>query len=311
GKFISGAMPFETFKGAIDEQIRKADELLKSGTKKEKLYQALVEENVKAAGGSPQAAAPGVEQKFDVQAGNAPAKGAKTAPVTIIEFSDFQCPYCGRAQSTLKQVLDQYPGKVRLVWKNQPLSFHPNAMPAAEAAMAAVEHAGPGDNERMADPAAEARRPRGGVQAARGRRLGGARAGSGSRALLGGAASGAGEFRRARLALVHAPVGDDHHVAPAAAAPRRPGGVDRSVPGRARAPAQGHRARPAPASAAARRGAGLQAGGDDAARGARRAARFRRELRLCEQRERSVHPQGRAAHRPLNQGSARTKRAVF
>jgi len=139
GKFISGAMPFETFKGAIDEQIRKADELLKSGTKQEKLYQALVEENVKAAGGSPQAAAPGVEQKFDVQAGNAPAKGAKTAPVTIIEFSDFQCPYCGRAQSTLKQVLDQYPGKVRLVWKNQPLSFHPNAMPAAEAAMAAYE----------------------------------------------------------------------------------------------------------------------------------------------------------------------------
>ena len=139
GKFISGAMPFETFKGAIDEQIRKADELLKSGTKQEKLYQALVEENVKAAGGSPQAAAPGVEQRFDVQAGNAPAKGAKTAPVTIIEFSDFQCPYCGRAQSTLKQVLDQYPGKVRLVWKNQPLSFHSNAMPAAEAAMAAYE----------------------------------------------------------------------------------------------------------------------------------------------------------------------------
>ena len=139
GKFISGAMPFETFKGAIDEQVRKADELLKAGTKQEKLYQALVEENVKTAGGSPQAAAPGVEQKFDVQAGNAPAKGAKTAPVTIIEFSDFQCPYCGRAQSTLTQVLDQYPGKVRLVWKNQPLSFHPNAMPAAEAAMAAYE----------------------------------------------------------------------------------------------------------------------------------------------------------------------------
>jgi len=139
GKFISGAMPFETFKGAIDEQIRKADELLKKGTKQEKLYQALVEDNVKAAGVSPQAAAPAVEQRFDVHAGNAPAKGASTALVTIIEFSDFQCPYCGRAQSTLKQVLDQYPGKVRLVWKNQPLSFHPNAMPAAEAAMAAFE----------------------------------------------------------------------------------------------------------------------------------------------------------------------------
>jgi protein-disulfide isomerase len=141
GKFISGAMPFETFKAVIDEQVKKADELLKKGVKQEKLYQALVEENVKAAGGSAQAAAaaPGAEQKFDVQAGNAPAKGPKGAPVTIVEFSDFQCPYCGRAEETLKQVMTQYAGKVRLVWKNQPLSFHQNAMPAAEAAMAAYQ----------------------------------------------------------------------------------------------------------------------------------------------------------------------------
>jgi len=141
GKFISGAMPFETFKAVIDEQVRKADELLKKGVKQDKLYQALVEENVKAAGGSPQAqaaaAVPAADQRFEVQVGNAPAKGPKNAPVTIVEFSDFQCPYCGGAQETLKQVMARYGGKVRLVWKNQPLSFHPNAMPAAEAAMAA------------------------------------------------------------------------------------------------------------------------------------------------------------------------------
>ena len=140
GKFISGAMPFENFKVVIDEQIKKADELLKKGVKQEKLYQALVDENVKAAGSSAQAQAqPGVEPKFEVQAGNAPAKGPKNAPVTIIEWSDFQCPFCSRAQPTLQQVMKEYGGKVRLVWKNQPLSFHPNAMPAAEAAMAAYE----------------------------------------------------------------------------------------------------------------------------------------------------------------------------
>src|SRR5437762_2255547 len=141
GKFISGAMPFAPFKAVIDEQVRKADELLKKGVKQDKLYQALVEENVKAAGGSPQAeaaaAVPAADQRFEVQVGNAPAKGPKNAPVTIVEFSDFQCPYCGGAQETLKQVMARYGGKVRLVWKNQPLSFHPNAMPAAEAAMAA------------------------------------------------------------------------------------------------------------------------------------------------------------------------------
>jgi protein-disulfide isomerase len=141
GKFISGAMPFESFKVVIDEQVKKADELLKKGVKHEKLYQALVDENVKAAGGPAQAqpAAPGVEPKFEVQAGNAPAKGPKNAPVTIIEWSDFQCPFCSRAQPALQQVMKEYAGKVRLVWKNQPLSFHPNAMPAAEAAMAAYE----------------------------------------------------------------------------------------------------------------------------------------------------------------------------
>ena len=139
GKAVSGAMPFDTFKTVIDEQIKKADELLKKGVKHEKLYQALVDENVKAAGGSAQAAAaaPGPEPRFDVQAGNAPAKGPKNAPVTIVEWSDFQCPFCGRAQPTLQQIMKEYAGKVRLVWKNQPLSFHPNAMPAAEAAMAA------------------------------------------------------------------------------------------------------------------------------------------------------------------------------
>ncbi len=141
GRFISGAMPFETFKAVIDEQIKKADEFLKKGTPRDKLYAALVAENVKSAGAAPApgAAAAENEQKFEVQVGNAPARGPKNAPVTIVEFSDFQCPFCGRAQPTLKQIEDEYKGKVRIVWKNQPLSFHPNAMPAAEAAMAAYE----------------------------------------------------------------------------------------------------------------------------------------------------------------------------
>jgi len=140
GKFISGAMPFDTFKTVIDDQMKKADELLKKGTSREKLYQALVDENVKSAGSqAPVAAAAQNDQKFDVQVGNAPARGPKNAPVTIVEWSDFQCPFCGRVEPTLKQIMDEYKGKVRIVWKNQPLSFHPNAMPAAEAAMAAYE----------------------------------------------------------------------------------------------------------------------------------------------------------------------------
>jgi protein-disulfide isomerase len=140
GKFISGAMPFDTFKSVIDEQIKKADEQLKKGVKHEKLYDVLVAENVKSAGAAaPVAALPAPDQKFEVQVGNAPVRGPKNAPVTIVEFSDFQCPFCSRVEPTLKQIMDEYKGKVRIAWKNQPLSFHPNAMPAAEAAMAAYE----------------------------------------------------------------------------------------------------------------------------------------------------------------------------
>lgn len=58
--------------------------------------------------------------------------GKKDAPVTIVEYSDFQCPYCGRGYQTVKQVLKEYDGKVRVIFKHLPLDFHPMALPAAK-----------------------------------------------------------------------------------------------------------------------------------------------------------------------------------
>ena len=66
-------------------------------------------------------------------------KGDANAPVTMIEYSDFQCPYCGSFEPTVDQVLKQYGSKVRFVYRHFPLSFHPNAMPAALAAECAGE----------------------------------------------------------------------------------------------------------------------------------------------------------------------------
>ncbi len=65
--------------------------------------------------------------------------GRKDAPVTIVEFSDFQCPFCARFYPVVKDVLAAYPDQVRLIVKNFPLPFHPNARPAAKLAMAANE----------------------------------------------------------------------------------------------------------------------------------------------------------------------------
>jgi protein-disulfide isomerase/cellobiose-specific phosphotransferase system component IIB len=66
-----------------------------------------------------------------------PVRGPKTAPVTILEFSDFQCPYCAKVTPMLKQLEDRYGDKLKVVYRDYPLSFHPFAAKAAEAASCA------------------------------------------------------------------------------------------------------------------------------------------------------------------------------
>ena len=68
-----------------------------------------------------------------------PAKGPKDAPVTILEFTDYQCPYCKQSQVTLEKVEAAYKGKVKVVTREYPLPFHDRAKPAAEAALCALE----------------------------------------------------------------------------------------------------------------------------------------------------------------------------
>jgi protein-disulfide isomerase len=69
-------------------------------------------------------------------------QGSANAPISIIEYSDLQCPYCARVHPTLKQVLSQYTGKVNWVFRHYPLSFHPYAQKAAEATECAAEQGG-------------------------------------------------------------------------------------------------------------------------------------------------------------------------
>lgn len=68
-----------------------------------------------------------------------PSRGPENAPVTIVEFSDFQCPFCSRAVETVDKVMETYPGKVRLVFRQFPLDFHPQAQKAAEASLCAAD----------------------------------------------------------------------------------------------------------------------------------------------------------------------------
>ncbi|HEY2901056.1 MAG TPA: thioredoxin domain-containing protein [Polyangia bacterium] len=141
GKFLSGAQPYEMFKSKIDDELKTAEALVAKGTPKTKVYDVIMKDaKAEVAAAPAQAAEKGPEDDttvYKVDPGSAPAKGPKDAPLTMVIFSDFQCPFCSRVEPTLTQIEKDYGGKVRQVWKNYPLPFHNNAEPAAEAAMAA------------------------------------------------------------------------------------------------------------------------------------------------------------------------------
>lgn len=79
----------------------------------------------------------GRDTRFEFDLDGLPIRGAPMAPLLIVEFSDFECPYCGAAAPMLERLLREFDGRVKLVFKNYPLDQHPRAMPAARAAVAA------------------------------------------------------------------------------------------------------------------------------------------------------------------------------
>jgi protein-disulfide isomerase len=150
GRQLRGAMPFSAFQKIIDEELATAEALLKDGVKKSQVYATVTKDGLtKAAppkprepGARPGQPDPKAVYKVPVQ-GNEPQKGPDDALVTIVEFSDFECPFCGRVEPTLQEVQKKYGKDVRIVWMNNPLPFHKNAKPAANAALEA--HAQKGD----------------------------------------------------------------------------------------------------------------------------------------------------------------------
>ncbi len=78
--------------------------------------------------------------RADIETEGHPSFGPSDAPVTLVEFSDFECPFCGRFTPTVEQVKDAYAGRIRLVYRQFPLrEIHPNAQKAAEASLCAEE----------------------------------------------------------------------------------------------------------------------------------------------------------------------------
>ncbi len=121
GKFLGGAFPFESFKELIDR------ELDGTGSKNYKDYK-----NSALVGAGEQQIFKAEPQNINL--GSAAAQGGSNAKVTIVEFSDFQCPYCQRGYETLNQIKQAYGDRVKIVFKHFPLSqIHPLAQKASEA----------------------------------------------------------------------------------------------------------------------------------------------------------------------------------
>jgi protein-disulfide isomerase len=139
GREVVGAQPADAFEKVIDDEIKKADELIKGGTPLKDVYKKRIEAAALAPAPSAPSAPAAPEGKQNIKLGDAPVKGPAGAKVTVVAFSDFQCPFCSRAVPVMKQIEDEYKGKVKIAFKQLPLPFHDKAHLAAEAALAANE----------------------------------------------------------------------------------------------------------------------------------------------------------------------------
>jgi protein-disulfide isomerase len=136
---VVGAVPFEVMRPIVEEELKKADALLAAGAKRgTSFHDRACDANLALGPTAAAAPPPGRAAEVTLRPDD-PVKGNPAAPVTLVVFSDFQCPFCARVEPTLRQVEQAYGPKVRIAWKHKPLSFHPNAMPAALAAEAARE----------------------------------------------------------------------------------------------------------------------------------------------------------------------------
>ena len=109
-----------------------------SGSQQQELFQVYIADLQKAYGVKVSLPFPEIP-RADVSADDDPFMGPADAPITIIQFAEYQCPYCGKAGESVKQVMEEYEGKVKMVFRDFPLSFHDRAVPAAVAANCAGE----------------------------------------------------------------------------------------------------------------------------------------------------------------------------
>lgn len=134
---VIGALPFEQLSDAVQRNLDKVNNKMSDGLS---LAQARGEVSEVNAIRIPAVAAKSddVRALRNIEIEGLPSKGAKDPLVAIVEFSDFECPFCSKLGAPLDQALKDYPDEVRVVFRHNPLNFHENAHLAAQASLAAA-----------------------------------------------------------------------------------------------------------------------------------------------------------------------------
>jgi protein-disulfide isomerase len=136
GRQISGAKPYEDFDVVVQDELRRVAEWRKEGVAARDIYAHAIEDGFRKVEYSRRRGLD-PDSVHMVPIGGSPTRGPDTALITIVSFGDFECPFCAKGFETMQELEKAYPGKIRMVYKHNPLPFHSHAWIASRASMAA------------------------------------------------------------------------------------------------------------------------------------------------------------------------------
>lgn len=139
GRMLAGARPDHIFRHMIDQELSLAERLADQGIAAAELYEYATKwgyTSIKYENERPEL---DDDTVYPVPIGDSPSRGAADAPITIVAFSDFQCPFCARGHVTMEELRSRYGDQIRFVFKHFPLPGHPNGALASRASFAALD----------------------------------------------------------------------------------------------------------------------------------------------------------------------------
>ncbi|MFO7562270.1 MAG: thioredoxin domain-containing protein [Enhygromyxa sp.] len=139
GRRLDGARPRHIFRHMVDQELALAERLAELGVSATELYDFTTQWGYTAIEFEDQRPELDEDTVYPVPIGSSPTRGRADAPITIVAFSDFQCPFCARGHETMEQLRSLYGDRVRFVFKHFPLPGHPQGALASRASFAALD----------------------------------------------------------------------------------------------------------------------------------------------------------------------------